>query len=360
MPDESKSDKDVSELNYTELKQALRDARIDRDGWQTQARLAENHLYRILRSPAWKITKPFRILNLLAWKIKPSLNDIETNGWEVKTTGPTVWDLVQEDLVLECANADLSLPKVAILAQWSRSSALPYGTIRLVEELLANNFAVIMVSACEDKDEIRLPTALRNRITIIRKPNYGYDFGSWSVAFNLYPELFDKPEVLTLNDSNAGPFAPISHILEMLRESPYDLTGVTDSLQLRYHLQSYMVHFKNNSLATKALRNFWLTVRNQDKKMAVVQAYELGLTSVAQSSDLYAGAIYPWNLVTDYWSNPSIAGAERLLNLGFPFVKREAIRNSSNEEIIELKSIINKLFALNNDELDRYFSEASY
>ena len=360
MSEESNSDREISDLDYQELRQALREAQIDRDGWHTQARLAENHLSRILRSPAWKITKPFRILNLLAWKVRPSLHDADNNEWEIRKTGPTVWDVVHEDLTIEASNANIDAPKIALLAQWSRSSQLSHSTVVLINELLANQYEVVMVSACEEEAKLGLPDELKSKITIIRKPNYGYDFGSWSVAFHLFPELFNREELLILNDSNAGPFGPLEGVLSKLAGSQFDVTGITDSLQIRYHLQSYMVHFKNGALAVDALRNFWLNVREQEEKMAIVQAYELGLSSVTQSSGLFTGAIYPWNLITDYWENPSVSGAKRLLEIGLPLVKREVIRDSSPSELKALKSTILDKYPVTASELDEFLKFAAY
>ena len=348
------------DLTVPELKQALREARIDRDGWHIQARLAENHLSRILRSPAWKITKPFRILNLLAWKLNPSLHDLDSNEWEIRRTGPTVWDVVHEELTIETSNANLESPKIALLAQWSRSSQLSHSTVALISGLLANQYEVVMVSACEEEAKLDLPHEITSKITIIRKPNYGYDFGSWSIAFHLFPQLFSRDELLILNDSNAGPFGPIDGVLAKLSDSQFDVTGITDSLQIRYHLQSYMVHFKNGALAVDALRNFWLNVREQEEKMAIVQAYELGLSSVTQSSGLFTGAIYPWNLITDYWENPSVSGAKRLLEIGLPFVKREVIRDSSPSELKALKSTILEKYPITASELDEFLKVAAY
>jgi lipopolysaccharide biosynthesis protein len=148
----------------------------------------------------------------------------------------------------------------------------------------------------------------------------------------------------------------MNDLLGLMASSPYDITGITDSLQIRYHIQSYMMHFKNGSLNSDALRSFWLEVRSQDEKMDVIQAYELGLTSKAQSNGFYVGAIFPWNLVTDYWENPSIHGANRLLELGMPFVKREVIRSLSKKELSQIKSKIGNLYSLGVNDIEEFFT----
>jgi lipopolysaccharide biosynthesis protein len=121
-----------------------------------------------------------------------------------------------------------------------------------------------------------------------------------------------------------------------MNDSSYDITGITDSLQHRYHIQSFMMHFKNDSLSSKSMIDFWGNIRSQNNKFDVVLAYELGLTSRAQGNGLYVGAIFPWNLLVDYWENTSVQGWKRLLDLGYPFIKREVTRSLSQKQILNL------------------------
>ena len=344
------------ELDLSGLRQQLREARLDRDGWHIQARLATNHLNRILKSPAWRITKPFRIINLLAWKIKPELLNEDDDGWSINSKGNTVWQELENEIRVESDNAKLGQPKIAVLAHWSENAKVSISSNRLIDQLIANDYEVVFVSACEDAGELVFDSDQQARITILRKPNYGYDFGSWSVALAKFPEIFEASEVLILNDSNSGPYGSMNDLLGLMASSPFDITGITDSLQIRYHIQSYMMHFKNGSLSSDALRSFWLEVRSQDEKMDVIQAYELGLTSKAQSNGFYVGAIFPWNLVTDYWENPSIHGANRLLELGVPFVKREVIRSLSKKELSPIKSKIGNLYSLGVNDIEEFFT----
>lgn len=355
MDNSSPSESAPEDLSLTELRQQLREARIDRDGWHIQARLSNNHLQRILRSPAWRLTKPFRILNLIAWKIKPELHDFTDIPWAVNGSGPTVWETIGNEVKVEALNADLRSSKIAVLAHWADKPKISRSLTKLIQELIRNSYEVVLVSACESNDELEFENDLKSKITVLRKPNYGYDFGSWSVALSFFPDIFKATEVLILNDSNAGPFGSLSEILQTMSDSPFDITGITDSLQIRYHIQSYMMHFKNSAMQKDEIWDFWTNVRHQDDKQSVIQAYELGLTSRAQSSGLFVGAIYPWNLVSDYWENPTIHGAERLIDLGLPLIKREIIRDSSELELLRLSKIIIGKFDVTTQDLAEFF-----
>ena len=324
------------DLGIAELRQLLREARMDRDGWQIQAHLSDRHLRRILRSPAWKLTKPFRILNIVAWRLKPDLLDDSSTEGQIQSMGSTVFEEVKSSIYIEIDNANLNAPKIAVVAQWSKDQVLSLSTNMLISQLLENGFEVLLVSACESPGPLILEEEILRRITVIRKPNIGYDFGSWSIGLLAFSEICQAKEVLLLNDSNSGPFGPLAGLLNKMNESPYDITGLTDSLQHRFHIQSFMMHFKNNSLNNKVMIDFWQNVRSQSKKFDVVHAYELGLTSRAQGNGLYVGAIYPWNILCDYWENPSVKAWQRLLDLGYPFIKREVTRSLTEKQITNL------------------------
>jgi hypothetical protein len=85
--------------------------------------------------------------------------------------------------------------------------------------------------------------------------------------------------------------------------------------------------------------DFWENIRSQNDKFDVVLAYELGLTSKAQSNGLYVGAVYPWNILIDYWENASVKAWQRLLDLGYTFINREVVRSLTEKQVSELLEI---------------------
>ena len=330
--------------DLVELKLDLAKALSDRDNWRIHAQLSESHLRQITQSPAWKITKPFRILNLIAWKVKPSLRHGESRNWIPEANGKTVFEIAENQVFIECNNAKLENEKIAFLAQWSFTEEVPRSTLLLISELIKYGYSVILISACESLNPLIIDDEVRQKITIIRKPNIGYDFGSWSVGMQMLPTARTAKNVLVVNDSLIGPFSSISNLLTLIEKSSFDITGVTDSVQIRHHVQSYLLHFKNGSFQNSEIIKFWNEIRVQEDKMDVVQAYEIGLTATAQANGFYVGAIFPWNLVGQYWHNPSVDRWQRLLDLGFPFIKREVARESKSAKKRTLIPAIEKHF----------------
>ena len=101
MADSGFDDQLLQDFNTAELRHQLREAIIDRDGWKLHAQLTNNHLQRILRSPAWRMTKPLRVINLIAWKLRPELKNEDTKSWQPKKSGQTVYEMVRDSLVIE-------------------------------------------------------------------------------------------------------------------------------------------------------------------------------------------------------------------------------------------------------------------
>ena len=128
-----------------------------------------------------------------------------------------------------------------------------------------------------------------------------------------------------MNDSLVGPFAPIDHLLDRFHRSRADVWGMTDTEQLGHHLQSYCLGFRKGCLDHPELRAFWRGIRVEASRDDVIHRYELGLSRVLRHAKLSTeAAIEGWRAV-DGDDNPTLIGWRRLLDLGFPFVKRQVL-----------------------------------
>ncbi len=310
-----------------------------------RAEAAEARLRRIYNTPLWRYTKFLRKryanLNQLLER-----NKIEKFVYEPgKDDGSKVLDLISNRIQVEMNNANWNSDSFAVIAQYSTVAKFTESLNRYIQSLLANSYAVIVVSACEDPSLLQIPEDVEAKITLIRKPNIGYDFGSWATALHTFPELLKKTNLILTNDSLIGPFDSISNLLTDLENSKFDLTGITDSTQMHYHLQSYLIHFKPKAINCQNLISFILSVNHYSLKNDVILKYELGLTRTAQLSGIFVGAIFPWNLIVQPDRNPSLLGWERLIDLGFPFLKREAVRKASYPDRKKMVKKIENLFS---------------
>lgn len=217
--------------------------------------------------------------------------------------------------------------RVAVIAHWSPAARLSMSVRQLAAEFRTSDFDVVVVSSCEDPQPLRWPVGRPSRVLTLRKPNVGYDFGSWSAALAALPGIARAPHVVLANDSMAGPFAPLAPLLADFLASRCDVWGLTDTVEREPHLQSYFVGFRNQVLADRALRRFWANIRVERSKQDVIQRGEIGLSRLLRRRGYAARAAYPCHVFAPEGANPTIAHWDALLEAGFPFLKRELIRD---------------------------------
>ena len=81
---------------------------------------------------------------------------------------------------------------------------------------------------------------------IIHRKNKGYDFASYYLGFYSI-DIKNYETIFFINDSVFGPFFDMSKIKKKMDEKKCDIWGMTESLAINYHLQSYFLAFKKNS-----------------------------------------------------------------------------------------------------------------
>jgi hypothetical protein len=217
------------------------------------------------------------------------------------------------------------LNRVAVIAQFSPTPALSLSHQRLVEQLQANGYVVI-VSSTTEGGELQWPLGRPPGVTILRRPNVGYDFGSWAVALNSFPQVRTAQRVLTVNDSILGPFADLAPLIRNFEESHSAVWGAVRSHQFAPHLQSYFLGFSGGDvLARGPLRKFWRGVSVQGTKTDVIWKYEIGLSQLLHKVGIESATAFDGMDIVGDGVNPVILGWRTLLERGFPFVKRELL-----------------------------------
>ena len=219
-----------------------------------------------------------------------------------------------------------TVDRVAVLAHWNLSTQLSRSVATTVEALVDAEYSVVLVSTSEAEGRIKWPGKRPSRVTVLRRPNLGHDFGSWATAIDRYPRIFDAERVLLLNDSLAGPFAPLDRLLAMFHTSTADAWAITETTQFGLHLQSYFIGFPGRSLRERPLRRFWHEIRVEPTKEDVIWRNEIGLSALLRRERFVWDVAVPSGRVVPNGTNPTIIGWRALLDRGVPFVKRELLR----------------------------------
>jgi lipopolysaccharide biosynthesis protein len=244
--------------------------------------------------------------------------------------GPLVLDAQRPGVTLE--GPDLLTPmgalnRVAVVVHWSPDNRVSRSVFELTTGLVDYGYPVVLVSASDDPKPLEWPSEKPANLTVLRRPNVGYDFGSWAAALDWYPPILAADQVLLLNDSLAGPFQPIDDLLRLFDESAADVWGLTDSTQMgQAHLQSYCLGFKGRCLQEAPLARFWRGIRVERSRDDIIRRYELGLGRLLHREHFVVEAAFRYHRTAGDSRNPTIHGWRRLLDHGFPFVKRELLR----------------------------------
>ena len=301
--------------------------------------IKEVQLEAIRKSPAWKLSKPLRVLNLIAWRFRPDLKNIpelEVSA-TLNTTGDTVVQQQSKLAFFEVLNFDLNDTdkRYAFVASYLVSPQISESLQSTIKSLIDQGFKTVLIAASDFQEPIIVSSELMKSVSIIRKPNLGYDFGSWAIANALVPNARHSEEVLLINDSlyfDSGKAHLFAEAVRASNKSPFDVTSITDSLLHSYHLQSYFLHFKNGAFGFKEIQRFMNQVRPQQDRDAVIFAYEIGFSVMARRFGITIGAIYPWNSFKSDQGNASIHSWHELMNLGWPFIKKEVFKSKSKSE----------------------------
>ena len=241
-----------------------------------------------------------------------------------------VLDLVRDAVHVESGPERLPAgDRAAIVASWGPGPEVSRSLAALVTSLDTAGYPSVVVRASDDPSPLIWPSPLPASTIVVRKPNIGYDFGSWAVGLDRFRGLAKRRHVILVNDSMVGPFEPLTEMISAFERARTDAWAATSTAQIYPHLQSYLLGFHGGMLADSAVRQFWRSVRHLDDKSLIIEEYELGLYDLLQSEGFTTSAWYPSERVVSPAENPVINGWRKLIDLGFPFVKREVVVNPS-------------------------------
>ena len=219
-----------------------------------------------------------------------------------------------------------SSDRVAVIAHYSTSPRASKSLNALARGLLDADYRVVVSSGAPVPEPLSFEDGVQGRLTVLRKPNIGYDFGSWAMAQAWDPSIPRAKHVILANDSLVGPFAPLREMLSGFEASKADVYGMTSTTQLGPHLQSYFLGFNDGVLSEGALWRFWRGIRDERDKDVVILRNEIGLGRLLRREGFSQDSAFPYWRVVEAGLNPTIRGWHRLLELGFPFVKRQILR----------------------------------
>ncbi|WIY82640.1 rhamnan synthesis F family protein [Propionimicrobium sp. PCR01-08-3] len=235
--------------------------------------------------------------------------------------------------------------RVVLVAQYSPTSVQSQSLSAYLHALAANAYLPMVISVCSDRRPLEFPYGIPDEVVVVRRPNIGYDFGSWADLMNQYPQIRACDTVLLTNDSLLGPFAPIDHLLEWAASPGPSIRALTQSFQFTQHMQSYFLAFRGGILADEPWVEFFNSVKVEPDKEAIVQQYEIGASRLAFSE---AYSSQSWVTGPELGvpnGNPTVDGWRNLIETDVPFLKRTIMTHPSTmSEAVEAQRYIKRRF----------------
>jgi hypothetical protein len=180
---------------------------------------------------------------------------------------------------------------VAVLSTFRNEERISAVPNRLIAELRAAGFLIVAVDTSPLLPETEIDCDL-----LVHRKNVGWDFASWMSTLATFPWLMNEASLLLLiNDSNIGPLRPLSELFERGRNLDVDAWGITDSYDIRYHIQSYFLHFNSSALRSGHLGDFVDSFSFPSVKAKIIGSGEIGLSQFLIERGLRLGVLFPYS-----------------------------------------------------------------
>lgn len=201
---------------------------------------------------------------------------------------------------------------------------------RYLAEIQKAGFDVRLVTTAQTPDAEDCARLQANGISVYRRENKGYDFGSWQWAMRDAVSVHEVDWLLLANDSVFGPLYDLAPIMKAQLESDLDFWGITDSYQLAWHLQSHFICFRGDVVRSDAFRDCFAQDFSSKSKWSVINDGEIFLSQSLAHAGFRGRAVYPFDLIDAEnpagICNPSQFHWELLIKtFRCPFIKRDLI-----------------------------------
>jgi lipopolysaccharide biosynthesis protein len=225
--------------------------------------------------------------------------------------------------------------RACVFAHWDAQNEIKPFIVYHLEKLRELCGAVVLVSTCELSDAEKAKVE-RHVDAVMVIANRGFDFMAWRRGIEML-DLQTVSELALVNSSVFGPVGSLADSFEKMAGA--DFWGMTESVEIARHVQSYFLVFGEKFVRSKEFRAFWDSVLPYTDKAQVVRSYEIGLSSYVRSLGLVTRSISPPMTVRrgplmPPQLNPTIFHPTHVLAAGVPYVKSLLFReNPANVDL---------------------------
>lgn len=173
---------------------------------------------------------------------------------------------------------DRDATRIALYVHYSASGLISEMVRRQLAIIQELGFSIVFISMSKDIPETDWSAVRRLSALMVRRANFGLDFGAWR---DLMPEVRRRwpavTELLLANDSVLGPIHSMESALAAMRSEGDGLFGLTESLQGGPHLQSYFLLARGKPVVSDMMRfveclyithSKWLLIRMAEVRLS--------------------------------------------------------------------------------------------
>lgn len=182
--------------------------------------------------------------------------------------------------------------KVAIVAHFDPENTWDNNFLQILRVLGDVVDRTVVVTTAQGIPDL---TGDLTSVTLVRRPNIGYDFYSYRVGMQLALAERDLEGVFILNSSIVMlDTARFRGLLDTISDSGQSIgaRGLTASMQFGWHLQSYLLYFDLRNLPKGWLLDFFDQIEPVNSKFEVVLRYEIGLGHALKANNIAVNTVF--------------------------------------------------------------------
>jgi len=235
--------------------------------------------------------------------------------------------------------------RACVFAHFDPAGRIEDYVVLHVRKLAELGLEVVFVSSADGLSGAEIAKVLPHCSRVVVRQNFGLDFGSWKTGIARIGDPGRLRQLVLANDSVFGPLRDLRPIFAQMEARKLDLWGLTESLELGRHLQSYFLVFEQGALASPYFREFWGGVGFHLRKSSIIRRGEVGLSQGALRRGWKIGAFidgvavrdaarrepgfeYPDRIDTPGFNLTLFAWDLLIRDFGFPCLKTEILRQN--------------------------------
>ena len=228
---------------------------------------------------------------------------------------------------------------LSVMAGFFPGNSVPESTQLWIQGVQAISQRVVLVFS--NSEPGHCPASWHSENCKVLFESHGeYDFGSYKRGLEWAESrgwLEEASHVLFFNDSVYGPLSDLEISIKPMLQRTDEAWGLTASNQITPHLQSFFLVLGITTLQRPAVRQMFDSVTQQTSRQAVIEEYELGLSTALLAEGISLKALLPAE------QNQTSYSGKRMINptawpltaveLGLPVLKKKTLLDEfANQE----------------------------